>query len=150
LKSRITVEHALYAGLFCLALWLRFESVGRAPLSDFEAREALAALNVAGTPVKMVEAFGPTPISPAYASLTALAFLLFGHGTALARTIPALAGALLVVAPYFFRRDLGRTVAVLMGGLIAVSPIFTAGSRTASGGMLAALSLIVTIGSYLA
>ncbi|MBI4769692.1 MAG: glycosyltransferase family 39 protein [Chloroflexi bacterium] len=139
-KSRVTVEHALYAGCLGVALFLRLQALGRAPLEAGEAHEALAALAVAGR-----AAGGPAPLSPGYASLTALLFALFGGGDALARLIPALAGALFVLLPLCFRRELGRLPALLLAGWLAVSALFGAASRTAGGPMLAVASVGLTV-----
>ncbi len=143
-RTGVTIEHLLYAAILVVAAGLRFYALGEAPLNDFEAHEALAALALAGGehPIS-------PPISPGYASLSALIFALFGAGNALARAIPALAGSALALTPFAFRNLLGRFPALIAALLIALSPEMAAASRGAGGGALAALGIILSIGMWL-
>jgi hypothetical protein len=116
----------LWFGLaFLLALALRLLRLGEVPLSDFEAGWALQALGlVRGQAVE----FGP---NPAYVNLTALSFFLLQATNFSARLAPALAGAFLVLAPYFFRDRLGAKPALALAFLLAFEPGLLAASRLA-------------------
>jgi hypothetical protein len=128
MKSR----HFLYYFLaFLLALGLRFIGLGAVPLTDTEATLALQALALAN---------GENPLlspQPGYILLTSIPFYLFESTNFLARLFPALAGSLLVFAPYFFREKLNKRVALLSTFLIAIAPGLVALSRQTSGTMLA-------------
>ncbi len=128
MKSRHSI---LYFLAFLLALGLRFIQLGAVPLTDTEATLALQALALAN---------GENPLlspQPGYILLTSIPFYLFESTNFLARLFPALAGSLLVFAPYFFREKLAERVALLSTFLIAIAPGLIALSRQASGTMLA-------------
>jgi hypothetical protein len=121
----------LYTIAFLLALGLRFIQLGAVPLTDKEATLALQALALAN---------GENPLlgaQPGYILLTSIPFYLFESTNFLARFFPALAGSLLVFAPYFFREKLTERVALLSTFLIAIAPGLVALSRQANGTMLA-------------
>ncbi len=59
----------------------------------------------------------------------ALVFALLGDGDATARLLPAIAGVLLVGAPWLFRRELGRRGAFAAGALLLLSPAVAVYSR---------------------
>ncbi|MBP7691167.1 MAG: hypothetical protein KA764_04590 [Anaerolineales bacterium] len=137
----LSVEAALYLGLFGLALWLRLDGLGAAPLNDPEARAALDVWRfVRGAPEAGL------PASPLYFFFTAVAFLVLPASDALARLAPALAGAGLTWLPWFFRRELGRGPALLTGGLLAVSSTLLAAARSADGATLVLLTFGVALG----
>ena len=121
-----------------IAAVLRFGSLNILPLSDSEASNGLAALGL-----------GNEMYSPAYATLTGVLFSLVGGSDTLARFLPALAGVVLVITPYFLRRIIGDFGALVAGMLLAVSPSLTAVSRTASGDSFALLALAVIAVSWL-
>ena len=52
----------------------------------------------------------------------ALAYLLFGATDATARLMPAVFGTVMVMLPWFLRKELGRVGAWLVGALILISP----------------------------
>ncbi len=129
--KRITPEHLLYFLAFALALSLRLLNLGQAPLSDFEAGWALQAWEAARGGFA---AFGP---NPGYVMLTSAAFMLLDIGNAVARLWPAVAGSLLALAPFAFRRLLGRKAALILAFGLAFDPGMVALSRLAGGPMLA-------------
>ena len=143
-RSRFTLEAGLYTLIALAAAGLRFYHLSAYPLSDAEAREALAAFRF------LQGAAGPLPLSPAYAALSIVAFALFGSGEAIARLAPVLAGIALVLTPALFKRELGRPAALVASGLLAISPTFVASSRTAGGLSLAALALVAAFAAWLA
>ena len=129
--ERIRGEHLLYITAFGLALVSRFLALGVAPLSDFEAGWAMQALQVSrGVPTDL----GP---QPGYVLLTGVVFFIFGSSNALARLWPALAGSLLIWAPYLFRRRLGQVAAIILAFGLALDPGLVSLSRLAGGPMFA-------------
>jgi len=142
--DRISGERLLLILAFVLALGVRLLHLGSTPLSDYEAGWGLQAWYVAkGDSI----ALGP---QPGYSLLTGLVFFVFGSSNALARFWPALAGSLLVLVPFQFRRFLGHKTALILAFGLAIDPGLVALSRLAGGPMLAigfgllALSLIYT------
>lgn len=133
-----TLENTLYLGLFGLALALRLNQLGLAPLTDAEARAALAALHPNRPDL--------VPLGPLYHSLTMVTFWLFGPDNVSARLWPALAGALLALTPALFRDVLGRGTALLTGLFIALSAGLVAASRSADGLTLVMLTGLAGVG----
>jgi hypothetical protein len=143
MKSPWRIEFGFYALAFLLAVVLRFASLGSLPLSDSEAALALQALDlVRGGEVVL----GPHPI---YLLLTTSWMFLFGDATAVARFWPALAGSLLVIAPYFYRHVLGRRAALLLAFFLAVDPGLVALSRQAGSPILAVSFTVLALGVWL-
>jgi hypothetical protein len=136
-SRRPTLEHGLYFLAFLIAAALRFLRLGDLPLSDPEAALALQSLALAQAERPLL---GP---EPAYLLLTGAAFFLFGGTETLARFWPALAGSLLVLAPYAFRSRLGSLPALLLAFGLAVDPGLTALSRQAGGAALALFLLVL-------
>lgn len=142
----LTLETVLYSLALILALLVRLVNLGAAPLSDYEASWALqAAQYVPGSSNGFAQALGP---QPAYITLTGLAFTLFGSSNFLARFWPALAGALLVLAPALFRRWLGRGPAMLLAFGLALDPGLAATSRLVGGPMMAISFSMLAIGLW--
>lgn len=126
-----TFEIALYAAAFSLGLILRLAWLGQPPLNDFEAAWALQAMDlIRGESPSL----GP---QPAYLLPTGLLFFAFSASNFLARFLPALAGGLLVLLPFFFRKSLGRGAALVMAFGLALDPGLVSQSRLAGGPMLA-------------
>ncbi|MCJ7583600.1 MAG: hypothetical protein MUO30_02355 [Anaerolineales bacterium] len=136
-NRRLTLEHALYALAFALALTLRFLHLGALPLSDFEADWAFQALQVARG---AHPAIGP---NPAYVLLTSILFYIFGAGNFLARFWPALVGSILVLTPFFFRDRLGCAPGLILAFALALEPGLLALSRAAGSSILAISFLVL-------
>jgi hypothetical protein len=136
-NRRLTLEHALYALAFALALTLRFLHLGALPLSDFEADGALQALQVARGAHPVI---GP---NPAYVLLTSILLFVFGASNFLARFWPALVGSILVLTPFFFRDRLGRAPALILAFALALEPGLLALSRAAGSSILAISFLVL-------
>jgi hypothetical protein len=143
---RLNREITLYILAFALALGLRLYHLGAAPLSDDEAGWALQALQVA-RPEMSASAHGIGP-QPAYIFLTGATFILFGASDFTTRLWPALAGSLLVLAPFCFRRDLGRLSALILAFGLALDPGLTTVSRQAGGPMLALAAAMFALGLW--
>ncbi len=130
IRLQITLEVLIYAGLALLALALRVADLDRAPLTDSEARQALAALRVVNekTPGDPLVAD-----SPIMFILNAITFGFVPDGSEVAARLPvALAGVLLVLAPVLWRRYLNPLPPLIMSLLLAISPVALMASRTSS------------------
>ncbi len=125
-----TLEHAIYAIALVIAIGLRFLHLGALPLSDTEANWALQALRITQG---LRPAIGP---NAAYVHLTAVLFAIFGATNFLARLWPALAGTVLVLAPWFMRSCFGRLPAIVLAFGLAIDPGLVAMSRLAGGPIL--------------
>ncbi len=121
----MTTGTALWLIVVFLGAALRLGGLDLLPLSDGEARLALAALRTAQGGAGGGEA--PLAVAPA-----ALVFFLAGDSDAAARLFGALMGVVLVALPWFWRRELGQGAMLLASSLIAVSPTLVHGSRLVS------------------
>lgn len=142
-QSRWTIEHTFYLLAFVLALTLRLVMLGSAPLNNYESSWALQALELSRGQGGVVGS------SSAYIVWNGLLFNIFGGSNFLARLIPAAAGALLVLAPAFFKNIIGRPQAILFAFLLAVDPGLAAISRTADGQMLSLSLTVLAAGAFL-
>ena len=140
ISNRFTLEHAFYLLALALAISLRLLALGAAPLAEGEAGLAVQAYNVAGG-----ERVALDP-QPGYLALTGSTFALFGSSEFTARLWPALAGGLLALVPFFFRRRLGREAALILAFGLALDPGLVAVSRQAGGPMLAAGLTLLALG----
>ena len=143
-KRTLTVEAVAWLALLLLAAWTRLAALGRLPLDDTEAVEALAAAASSGSPSAFWAQDSPTA-TPSYHALTGLLFATSRPSDALARIIPALAGVGLVITPILARKSLGRGPALLTGLILLVSPSALTISRSATGASLAALGWAVAL-----
>jgi hypothetical protein len=139
-----TIETTLYLLAFTLALALRLYNLGQSPLTDGEATLALQALQVA-RPGAALLVPGPYPV---YIFLTGATFSIIGASEFLARFWPALAGALLVWLPVFFRPELGRKAALILAFWLAVDPGLVTVSRQVNGPMLALSFSLLALGLW--
>ncbi len=144
--SSLTVEVALYLIIALVAVGLRLYGLGDRPMQAGEAAQALAAWRSApGLP--QGSALGQS--SPLLFTSNMLLFALFGANDFLARLVPALSGALLVIGPYFLRRHLGRMGALAASFLLAISPSTLFFSRYLGGEIIvAACALAITWGLF--
>lgn len=140
--KKIRLEHILYLVAFLLALGIRLFNLGEAPLSDFEADWALQSLALArGESVTL-------GAQPGYIFPTLIIFYLFESANFVARLWPALAGSLLVLAPYAFRPKLGQKAAVILAFGLALDPGMVALSRLAGGPMLAIAFTVLSLSLF--
>ncbi|MFQ5814765.1 MAG: glycosyltransferase family 39 protein, partial [Anaerolineae bacterium] len=144
--SSLTVEVALYLIIALMAVGLRLYRLGDRPMQAPEAAQALAAWRSAqGLP----QGSALSQSSPLLFTTNMLLFALFGANDFLARLVPALSGALLVIGPYFLRRHLGRMGALAASFLLALSPSTLFFSRYLGGEIIvAACALAVTWGLF--
>ncbi|MHB0987324.1 MAG: hypothetical protein ACYC3P_01510 [Bellilinea sp.] len=123
-----------------IAFLMRFVLLGKLPLTDSEAVNALQAL---GGEYFMGGEGG-------YVLLTTAWFFVFGAGEAVARFWPALAGTALALTPWLFRKQLGEKAALLLCFGLAVDAGWVAVSRQASGMSWAGLFVILILAALLA
>lgn len=126
----LTVETGLFILAFAIGLILRLLNLGIAPLSDFEAERALGALFLSRG-----ASLAPIP-DTSYILLTGVLFNLFEGSNLIARLWVAIAGSLVILAPYLFRDVIGRPAAVILAFGLALDPGLVAISRLAGGPML--------------
>ncbi|PWH16611.1 MAG: hypothetical protein DDG60_03780 [Anaerolineae bacterium] len=132
----------LYAVAVGLALMVRFVRLDAWPLTDEEARWAMQAF-------ELVTGLRPEIGSqPGYTLLTALVFFVLQASEFTARLVPAIFGAALVIAPYFFRDQLGEKPALVLAFLVAFDPGFLALSRLAGSPMMAVSALLLAWGAW--
>lgn len=125
----ISLEFVAYALLILLALVLRFAQLDAVPLTNAEARQALAAWravqpDVAGSAI--------VPESPLLFALHSLSFSVLGGSEFAARFWTALGGILLILTPLLFRGLLGRGRSFVLSILLTFSPVLLVASRTDS------------------
>lgn len=132
----------LYALAVALALTVRLIRLAAWPLTEEEARWAIQAFH-------LTQGLRPDiGAQPGYVLFTALAFFALQASEFTARLLPALAGAALVIAPYFFRDRLGEKPALVLAFLLALDPGFLAISRLAGSPILAVSALVLAWGAW--
>lgn len=126
-------------------------NLGAMPLSEQEASWALTA----GEVNQDADAFSPAATQvliggpqPAYLMLTHASFALITESNFLARFWPALAGSLLVVFPFFFRRQIGKPAALILALFLALDPGLAAVSRQAGGAIIALAFTMLAFGLW--
>ena len=145
-----TVEQALYALLFLLALSLRLYGLGISePISPWEAAQIW--------PAWLAHSYGlleasrlpdqGAPVSPLLFSLQRGIFFLTGGGNAFwARLVPAAAGAGLVLAAWTLRSSMGRGGALMAAFLFVFDPWLLSFSRMADSATLSLLTALPLLG----
>lgn len=119
-------ERAAWLALLLVAALWRFADLGTRALSHDESLHAYYSHRY----VELGDyRHDPLLHGPLLFHAQALAFTLVGDGDAAARLLPALAGVLLVGAPWLFRRELGRRGALAAGVLLLLSPAVAFYSR---------------------
>jgi hypothetical protein len=142
-SRRFTSETLLFVLALTLAVLVRLLRLGDVPLSDREAAAALQAWQAA---------HGLHPLLAAqagYLTLTAALFYLFGGNELLARLVPAVAGSLLVLAPWVLRERFPGSSALYLALIFALDPGLLALSRTAGGTMMAVSFTLLAIAFWL-
>lgn len=144
-----TVEQALYAILFVLALGLRLYSLGDLnAVSPLEAAQiwpawldqSASSLEESGLPEPR------PPASPLLHTVQRALFLITGGGSSFwARFGPACAGAGLVLAAWGLRRRMGRGAALVAAALFAFDPWLLSFSRIADGATLSVLTGVLLL-----
>ena len=144
----LTVERAAYIGVGVLAAAVRFFELGLRPLTEGEAAQALAAFRFSHGAIEAA----PAGTIPALFTGNAAAFTLFGAGDTVARWLPAVAGLILALLPYWLRGRLGRGGALAASVLLALSPTVVYYSRALDGAIVVAacgLAMVAGLLNYL-
>ena len=128
----LTWEVALYGLILVLGLVLRLGLLEARIMDVPEAEQAGQAWQLAtgGTPAGRW--------SPLLLSGQALLFALFGASDTTVRLLPALAGSLIVLLPFFLRSRVGRVGALAAALALAISPTLVYSARTGDGATLLA------------
>ncbi len=137
-----------WAMILAAALATRLLGLPANPLAPDEVTSALAALDAE----RGLEWVGATD-SPLLLVGNAGLFTLFGAGEGIARLLPALAGVVIVMLPWMWRRQVGDLGALTAAGLLLVSPLSLFSARRVDATSLAILaaglgvtSLFITLG----
>ena len=131
-----SLENILLILAFVFGILIRTISLGTPLFSEAEAFNALQAHKLA--------AGGAANVEGIYTIVTAGLFSVFHSSEFLARIIPAVIGSLLVLLPWFFRRQFGQVPSLILAYLLAFDPAFIASSRTADSLNLALLAVCFT------
>jgi hypothetical protein len=126
----------VWLGVLVVALLSRVLGLGAAPLMPDEVERALGSMTAARRAV-----WPATTDSPLLLVGNALLFGLFSPSEYLARLIPALAGAGVVMLPFLWRRKLGEVGALAASGLLLVSPLTLFAARRVDGAAVATLAV---------
>jgi predicted membrane-bound mannosyltransferase len=123
-RWRLTGEGMLWAVLLALTAWTRFWDLGSRTLHHDESLHVHYSWEFATGAMPYVH--DPLMHGPFLFHANALVYLLFGDSNATSRLLPALAGVLIVAAPWLLRDRafLGRWGALAAGFLLAISPAF--------------------------
>ena len=144
-RPQVKLGSLLYLGIFVFAVVLRFIHLGSFPLTDDESLSALRAAQGTTSSSEFYVEPDRVVAQPSYEVLTRIHFQIFGADDFLARFIPALTGAALVLTPLLARRKLGWGQTILTGFLLGVCPVFVTVARTASGSSLSAFGAMTFI-----
>lgn len=142
--ERLTLADAVFGLIVLAAGIIRFAQLDALPLSDEEARAALAVWQFWQPGAAQV-----TVISPVYFSLTAVLTQILGFSDVVMRLVPAAFGLVLVTLPRFLQRQLGVMGALTATLLLAVSPLLVIISRTAGGQSAALFAVLLTAVAFL-
>ncbi len=141
LAGWLTVERVSYLILVLAGAFVRLYGLGWRPLSTLEAANSWSAW-AASTGLGLRDL--PVASGSLLYSFQVWLFWIAGSSDVQARLIPAIAGTLLVILPWWLRGFLGRPTALCLTFLFAIDPWLVAFSRLADGAILSAL-LAVTV-----
>ncbi len=145
-QSWLTLENGLYLLFFVLALITRFSDLGFKGLHHDESLHSVFSWRY-----YMDQGYIHSPMmhGPEQFHLIDFAFLLFGATDATARFASAFCGMILVMGPFFLRRQLGRWPALIASFLFLISPTIMYFSRMArEDSIYAAMEMIFVIGLW--
>jgi predicted membrane-bound mannosyltransferase len=141
-RFAFTLEHALYLGLFALALLTRLWGLGDRALHHDETLHAAYSWRL-----YTGQGFEHDPLlhGPFLYHIVALMYFLFGDNDFTARLSVALFSSALVALPFLIRRELGRGAALLASGYLLLSPAFLYVGRFIRHDTYAVLFELVTV-----
>ncbi len=135
-KSKLKNPAIWFLLALILGLVLRLVSLGVGSFTQSELVLVNQALNVSRG---VSESSANVPV---YSGLTALLFFIFEASNFLARFLPAIAGASLVILPWFWKEELGEKAALILSFGLAIEPAFLLFSRTVNSGIFAIAGLL--------
>ena len=135
-KSKLKNPAIWFLLALILGLVLRLVSLGVGSFTQSELVLVNQALNVSRG---VSESSANVPV---YSGLTALLFFIFEASNFLARFLPAIAGASLVILPWFWKEELGEKAALILSFGLAIEPAFLLFSRTVNGGIFSIAGLL--------
>lgn len=138
--ARVTPEALIYLLIALLALGMRVADLGRNPLDDAEARQALAAFRVVSADAPGAALVADSPLTYTF---NVISFNLLGRGALAARLPVALGGVLLVLSPSLWRRYVNPLPPLITSFLLAISPVALLASRTMSPAVWSMLLAVV-------
>jgi uncharacterized protein (TIGR03663 family) len=149
LHALIARERLAYVAVFAVALTLRLVALGDRPLHHDESVHAwLTWLLITGHGYE----YNPVFHGPVQFYLDALGYLVARVGATGVRLMPAIAGSVITMLPYFLRRQLGQTAALSASALLCISPSYLYFSRFAREDIYAAsltLAVLVVVVRFL-
>ncbi len=148
-QRRLSLEQSLYIVALLIGVFLRFYNLGATPLSDLEAVWANQSLSE--TLSDPSHQLGP---QPGYILLTHLVFSVIGATDFSARLWSALAGSIMILAPYLVLRRVSLTEKLRLGLLIlsfglAIDPGLTTISRQAGSPIFAISFTTLTLAAWI-
>lgn len=136
----LSLVHGLLLLVLTIAAALRLGFLDALPLSNEEARHALAVWQT-WQPAEGASTFSAN--SPAYYTFSVVLFAFLGDSDAIARLAPALFGLIFVALPWLWRGRLGTAGAMSVSALLAVSPTMAMTSVTAGGLSMALAAMLL-------
>jgi len=121
--ERKRIELASFLVIFAIAIFIRFLNLGKLPFGDVEAATALQALRLSQG--SALQPAGNVLLT----NLMAAWMFLFGNEAWGARFFSALAGSLLVMLPFIFKKHFNQRVLIVISFWLAIDPGFVAMSR---------------------
>jgi len=141
--NRITLEQGIFILALLLAILIRAINLNSAALSEYEAEQAVEALQISEGEDAALTA------GPAYPLLTGAVFYIFSANNLFARFWPAVAGISLLGLALILRSKAGMLAALVFSLGLALDPGLVAVSRLAGGPMLAAGFGLLALGFIL-
>lgn len=135
-----TVEIALYAAIFCLAIIQHFYQLGISPLSEGEAAAAINAFHLSKGLDVIFDA------QTGYVLLTSVLFYFLKASEFWARFLPAIVGSLIVFTPILYKKHLGDLPALLLAFGLAIDPGLIITSRMADGSVFGITFFLFAMG----
>lgn len=147
MRVRVGLIWLLTGALLLAGGALRLGGLDRLPLTPTEAASALHAAEAVdrGSPFAIATDDPRSDHAPFYTNATGGFMGTMGVSSAVARLLPAIAAALLLVVPLLLLEQLGPWTAMATIGLIIISPTAQAVARTASGQSPAILGLVLAL-----
>lgn len=148
-RAAISLETLAYAVLIVLAVVLRLAELDTVPLTDYEARQAVATLHALDAELPGT---ADVPSSPVVFWLQTLGFNFLGAGEWTARLGGVIGGVILLLLPLALRARLGALRTFIMCVLLALLPVPFVAAREHSPAIWAAVFtvlLVIAVWRYL-